>query len=413
MRSVRRGARRGRGRRRRRLLRPRRTLPAGDAAHRADPRGPGRRPAGRGPCSRPRPRRAGRAARPRRRRAARAGGRAAAGAGAAVLRQQRLWFLHRLDGPSATYNVPIAVRLSGALDWPPARGAARRRRPAREPAHGVRPTTRRPCQRILARRGRRSELPSPTRRRSGCRRGSPRRRATASTWPAEPPGPGLLFADRARRARAAAAGPPHRRRRLVDGTAGPGPGRRLRGPAPGGSRSWAPLPVQYADYAMWQRRAARRRESDPDSLLARQLAYWRDGPGRAARRSSTCPPTGPGRRCRLPGRRSPSRCPSPAPRLAELARAARGTVFMVLQAALAGAADPARRGHRHPDRLAGRRPRRRGARRPGRVLRQHARAAHGHRPAIPRSPNCCAGAGDRPRRATPTRTCRSSCWSRR
>ena len=44
---------------------------------------------------------------------------------------------------------------------------------------------------------------------------------------------------------------------------------RCAGQAPG----WAPLPVQYVDYTLWQR-AQLGDLDDPDSRIATQLAYW-------------------------------------------------------------------------------------------------------------------------------------------
>ncbi|NEC91720.1 non-ribosomal peptide synthetase [Streptomyces sp. SID12501] len=99
--------------------------------------------------------------------------------------------------------------------------------------------------------------------------------------------------------------------------------------------SWEPLPVQYADYTLWQRELLGD-WADPDSLAARQLAHWREALA------------GLPDQLELPADR-----PRPAVashsgavvdfwipsethvRLAELGRSGRATLFMVLQAAVA------------------------------------------------------------------------------
>ncbi|WP_405484330.1 amino acid adenylation domain-containing protein [Nocardia sp. NBC_00511] len=99
--------------------------------------------------------------------------------------------------------------------------------------------------------------------------------------------------------------------------------------------SWEPLPVQYADYALWQRDRLGS-EAEPGSLLARQVDYWRQAlaglpdllelptdrmrPARASHRAAECV-------ARVDGTLSDA--------IEACARAHRATPFMVVHAALA------------------------------------------------------------------------------
>ncbi|SUA48103.1 Dimodular nonribosomal peptide synthase [Nocardia africana] len=106
---------------------------------------------------------------------------------------------------------------------------------------------------------------------------------------------------------------------------------RVQGEAP----QWTPLPVQYADYALWQREVLGS-EEDPESLAAQQVAYWTAALGGLPDQLEL-----PTDRPRPPAQSFQGKAirfeidPQRHARLHELARANNASLFMVVHAALA------------------------------------------------------------------------------
>ncbi|GCD94163.1 amino acid adenylation domain-containing protein [Embleya hyalina] len=264
--------------------------------------------------------------------------------------QERLWFLDKMDGPSGTYNIPLAVRLTGPLDVGAMTAAVRdvvarheSLRTVFAEADGL------PSQLILSadeadRAGARlvhvglpgSEPAGPT---------AAGEAALAAALAAEAAHPFELSAQVPLRVRLFTIGPDchvlaltvHHiaadgwslgplTRDLADAYAA-----RLAGGAP----RWEPLPAQYADYALWQRELLGAK-TDADSLVAAELAHWR-------RTLAGIPeeldlPTDFPRPARAGHRGSEVACTVPAEvhaRLAELAHRGGASLFMAVQAGLA------------------------------------------------------------------------------
>ncbi|MEO3778895.1 amino acid adenylation domain-containing protein [Micromonospora sp. B11E3] len=250
--------------------------------------------------------------------------------------QQRLWFLHRLSGPGATYNIPVSLRLSGALDTGTLRAAFRdviaRHESLRTVFVDVDGT---PVQRIVPV----DAVPDVlTYAAVGAGEVAELVR-TAADHPfdlaTEPPVRAWLYD---------LGGDEHVLTVVVHHIAGDGWSmvRLVRDLADAyvarrdGTGDGLPaLPVQYADYVLWQTRFLGRLE-DPDSVAGRQLAFWRQALA-GAPEELPLPFDRP--RPRVASGRGASvefEVPADVHRgLLDLARHSRTSVFMVAQAALA------------------------------------------------------------------------------
>ncbi|MGW0601615.1 amino acid adenylation domain-containing protein [Streptomyces sp. NPDC002776] len=250
--------------------------------------------------------------------------------------QQRLWFLHQLEGPSPTYNIPTALRLTGPLDRRALEAALRDVVARHESLRTVFAEDEDGAHQIVLG-PERAELVFETADTSEDRWEEDLAQASRYSFD--------LSTELPVRARLLRVGDTdHVLLLLIHHIASDAWSRgplardlaaaytaRCTGRAP----DWQPLPVQYADYALWQREVLGD-DGDGDSVAGAQLAYWKQALA------------GLPERLELPADRPRPAVASQAgdrveftlgaelhQRLGELARSTDTTLHMVLQAALA------------------------------------------------------------------------------
>ncbi|WP_407670482.1 non-ribosomal peptide synthase/polyketide synthase [Nocardia suismassiliense] len=188
--------------------------------------------------------------------------------------QQRMWFLNQFDTAAAVYNIPAAIRLSGDLNVDALQQAVADLVARHEIMRTVYPETMNgPEQRVLAPHEVSVDLAPAQIGEERVAHEVQRIVSAGFDVTMEVPFRARLFQLAATEyvlvfvahhisADGWSMGPLTRDLMLAYAA-------RSGGEAP----SWAPLPIQYADYALWQR-SVLGSDDDPESLAGAQLAYW-------------------------------------------------------------------------------------------------------------------------------------------
>ncbi|MGW0238879.1 amino acid adenylation domain-containing protein, partial [Streptomyces sp. NPDC002996] len=188
--------------------------------------------------------------------------------------QQRLWFLGRLDGDSAAYNLPLALRISGGLDTAALRAAlgdvVARHESLRTVFQEIAGS---PVQVVLDADDTRPAMPIAETTEDALPAALARAAGTGFDLARDIPLNATLFRTGATE---------HVLLLVVHHIAADGASlaplardlsQAYAARCEGGAPEWAPLPVQYADYALWQRELLGD-EADPTSVVSQQLSFW-------------------------------------------------------------------------------------------------------------------------------------------